>query len=107
MCSRVLCSEAHIYARFRDRSEREFLTIEAFIDEIKTLRRFAEYYDKLLRPQNEKCKVIQEALIRLNKLELSTAYPFLLIAYDAYTTGSLSQDDFLDIFKVLENQTNL
>ncbi|MBW4636815.1 MAG: DUF262 domain-containing protein [Gloeocapsa sp. UFS-A4-WI-NPMV-4B04] len=42
MCSRVLCSEEHIYARFRDRLEKEFTT-QAFIEEIANLRRFAEY----------------------------------------------------------------
>ncbi len=103
MCSRVLCSEEHIYARFRDRLEKEFATIEAFNEEIATLRRFAEYYDKLLRPQNEQNKEIQEALLRLNTLEIQTAYPFLLTAYDAYDSKQINFDDLLDLFKVLEN----
>lgn len=103
MCSRVLCSEEHAYARFRDRCEADFPKSQAFIDELKTLRRFAEYYDKLLRPENEKHKDIQEALIRLNNLEIQTAYPFLLMAYDAYESKQIELDDLLDRFKILEN----
>ena len=103
MCARVLCSEEHIYARFRDRCETDFSTPLAFINELKALRRFAEYYDKLLRPENEKCQEIKEALTRLNILEIQTAYPFLLAAYDAYESEQINLDDLLELFKVLEN----
>lgn len=103
MCARVLCSEEHIYARFRDRCETDFSTSLVFINELKALRRFAEYYDKLLRPENEKCPEIKEALTRLNILEIQTAYPFLLAAYDAYESEQINLDDLLELFKVLEN----
>ena len=100
--SRVLCSEEHIYARFRDRCE-EFLDDAKFIEEIALLRRFAEYYNKLLRPESEKNLKIREALIRLNTLEIQTAYPFLLMVYDAYETRSLKLDDFREVLEILEN----
>ena len=103
MSSRMLCSEAHIYARFRDRSEREFPNTQEFVDEIATLCRFAEYYDKLLRPEHEKDKDIRNALVRLNTLELSTAYPFLLAVYDAHDSKEINRDELLDLFTVLEN----
>jgi len=103
MASRVLCSQEHIYERFRDRCEREFDAINLFIKEIGTLRTFAEYYDRLLRPQHETDPAIQKALSRLNQLELSTAYPFLLAAYAAYDSTTISKDDFLDLLMVVEN----
>jgi hypothetical protein len=34
MASRVLCSQDHIYERFRDRCEREFSAINLFIQEL-------------------------------------------------------------------------
>ena len=101
MRSRVLCSEEHIYARFRDRCEK--FTDSDFIEELSTLRRFAEFYDKLLRPENEKNQDIQDALHRLNTLELSTAYPFLLSVYDAYDSNRISYADFADASKLMEN----
>ncbi|WP_068815020.1 DUF262 domain-containing protein [Phormidesmis priestleyi] len=100
--SRFLCSEEHIYARFRDRYE-EFRDDAKFIEEISLLRRFAEYYNKLLRPENEKNLQIREALTRLNTLEIQTAYPFLLMAYDAYVNGWLKPNDFKETLEVLEN----
>jgi uncharacterized protein with ParB-like and HNH nuclease domain len=103
MSSRVLCSQEHIYERFRDRCEREFSKTSEFINEIATLQNFAEYYDKFLRPRQEMDLDIQKALTRLNQLELSTAYPFLLAAYHAYHSKNLSKDDFLDLLGVLEN----
>ena len=103
MESRVLCSQEHIYERFRDRCEREFDTTNTFISEIGTLRTFAEYYDRLLRPKHEADAAIQKALHRLSQLELSTAYPFLLAAYAAYQSITISKDDFLDLLGVLEN----
>ncbi len=37
MRSGVLCSEEHVYARFRDRIEKEFSSPAAFMEELATL----------------------------------------------------------------------
>lgn len=103
MTSRTLSNENYIYARFRDRCEHEFKKDDEFIEEIKTLQSFAEYYDRLLRPDNEPDRIVREALHRLDVLELSTAYPFLLRAFYAYHSEDLSKDGFLDLLDVLEN----
>lgn len=101
MQSGSLCSEEHIYARFRDRCE-EFSTDDEFIKELETLRRFAEYYNKLLRPENEQTPEARNALLRLNTLEIQTAYPFLLKAYEE-CSSSLSLDIFIDLLSIVEN----
>ncbi len=103
MTSRVLYSQEHIYARFRDRCEQEFNENSKFIEEIKTLQTFAEYYDRFLRPDHESDPAIRRALGRLNELEISTAYPFLLKAFSAYHTNNIVRDDLLDLLNVLEN----
>ena len=101
--SRILCSEEHIYARFRDRCE-GLEDESAFTEELATLRRFSEYYNKLLRPTNESNLDIRNALERLNTLEIQTAYPFLLMAYEAFSHElKLSLAQFEDILTVLEN----
>lgn len=100
--SRGLCSEAHTYARFRDRCE-EFQNDADFIQEIALLRRFAECYNKLLRPENEKESEIRAALLRLNVLDVQTAYPFLLMAYIAYEQKHLSVEQFTQTLHILEN----
>lgn len=103
MRSRVLCSEEHIYARFRDRFENEFSNINNFISELENLSQFAIYYDRLLRPEQEISKDIRIALKRLNTLDISTAYPFLLAAYHDFNTRKLTQEEFCQLLGILEN----
>ena len=103
MNSRTLSNENYVYARFRDRCEQEFKKDDEFIEEIKTLQSFAEYYDRLLRPDNEPDPTIREALHRLDMFELSTAYPFLLRAFSAYGSEDFSKKEFLDLLNILEN----
>lgn len=99
----VLPNKGHVYARFRDRMETEYSTLDQFVGEIKNLYRFADYYDKLLRPENESDKQIREQLVRLNILEISSTYPFLMYLYDSYTNEKISREEFVDTLKILEN----
>jgi uncharacterized protein with ParB-like and HNH nuclease domain len=99
----VLCNERHVYERFRDRIESEKMSTADFEQEIAALKSFAEFYDKLLRPEHEPDNSIRTKLRRLNILEISTAYPFLLSVYEAYCEERLSRDEVVDILDILEN----
>ncbi len=99
----ILCNEDHVYARFRDRIEAEFKPLDLFEQEVRTLQRFATYYDRFLRPAHEKDQEIKLRLERLNILELSTGYPFLLALYDAYEEQIIDKNQFLESLKILEN----
>lgn len=103
MRSGVLCNERHVYERFRDRIENEFAPAESFEQEIATLKNFAEYYDRLLRPEHESDSNIKNKLRRLNVLEISTAYPFLMMVYEAYDDKRLSRAEFEEVLDILEN----
>lgn len=97
----VLCNEEHVYSRFRDRGET--FDHEGFVNEIATLKRFAGYYDRLLRPDNEPDKEIRRQLHQLNVWEISTASPFLLFVYNAFDEQQINQSDFLTCLNLLEN----
>ena len=99
----VLCSEEHVYARFRDRAEREFATEDAFAAEVGELRRFAEVYDKLLRPESEASPDSRLLLSALNVLESATAYPLLMSAYEARETGAVTESQWVGVLEALEN----
>lgn len=103
MRSNVLINERHVYERFRDRMEKEIHDIKEFIEEIITLKKFASHYDRLLRPEHEPNEKIRNKLHRLNILETSTAYPFLMMLYDAYQEKTISSEEFADILDILEN----
>ena len=72
-------------------------------DYLKELSRFAGYYQRLLHPIKEKHSGIQKMLSKLNRLEVTTAYPFLLNCYEYYATNSLTADEFISVLKILEN----
>ena len=99
----VLCNQAHVYERFRDRIENETTSTDEFEKEIATLKNFAEHYNRLLRPENEPNSAIKTKLIRLNILEVSTAYPFLMAVYEFYSQKNLSRDEFVEVLEILEN----
>jgi uncharacterized protein with ParB-like and HNH nuclease domain len=101
METRNLCAESHIYARFRDYCKK--LDDKEFVLAIANLLKFAEYYNKLLRPENEVNQDIKTALIRLNTFDLSTAYPFLLTLYNEYKSQKINFEEFIECLKLLEN----
>ncbi len=103
MHSGVLCSEEHVYARFRDRTREQFSSEDAFAAEIVRMRHFADLYDRLLRPETDPLLASRAALARLNVLEASTTFPFLLAACDAYQGQQLPESQWLGVLQTLEN----
>lgn len=96
----VLINQDHVYSRFRDRGEE--LTVEAFEAELDRLRTFANYYDHLLRPDNEPDSEVGARIARLNTLESSTAYPFLLMLYDWWERNRITRTELLESLQLLE-----
>lgn len=70
---------------------------------LKDLATFAGYYQKFLVPESEPDDQLRIALIRLKRLEVTTAYPFLLNCYHDYTQHQISADDFFQILQTIEN----
>jgi len=76
---------------------------EEVIDYLKSLTRFASYYSMLLRPDSTSTEGIPQRLRRLNRIEVTTAYPLLLNFLDRRAEGSLADDEFAEILDVIEN----
>jgi uncharacterized protein with ParB-like and HNH nuclease domain len=70
---------------------------------LKEIHRFSNYYEKILFPENEQNDKIKQHLQRIKRLEVTTAYPFLLNCYNEYAQERLSADGFIKIFMYLEN----
>lgn len=99
--SGVLVNKEHVYSRFRDRGQS--MTVEEFEAELAILKRFAGYYDRLLRPQNEPNHDIRQQLERLDVLESATAYPFLLFMYDEWLYQQrITRESFLIGLHIIE-----
>jgi hypothetical protein len=70
---------------------------------LKDLTQFAKYYEKLLHPEKEENNDIRQALYRINRLEVTTGYPFLLNCYHDYDRNNISANEFVDVLKTIEN----
>ncbi len=70
---------------------------------LQDLARFAEHYARLLQPERESQAVVRKYLTRLNRLEVTVVYPFLLNCYDDWRQNRLTTEEFKDVLKVLEN----
>ncbi len=70
---------------------------------LKEIHRFSTYYRKILFPTSESEPSIQKRLERIKRLEVTTAYPFLLNCYNEYAQERLTADAFGTIFQYLEN----
>lgn len=64
---------------------------------------FAEYYARLLDPEREKKESIRKYLHRLNRLEVATVYPFLLNCYEDWVKSRITEGEFIEISKIIEN----
>lgn len=71
-----------------------------YLEDLKT---FAEYYEKLLFPMKETNKTLQKALLRIQRLEATTVYPFLLNCYHDYTLECITVNQFKEVISVIEN----
>ncbi|GAB4515864.1 MAG: DUF262 and DUF1524 domain-containing protein [Anaerolineae bacterium] len=103
--SGLLPNKGHVYARFRDRVHRELLdNDEDFVLELEALQRFALYYDRFIRPENEPDHLIRNQLQRLEVIESVTAYPFLLGLFDEYLYHRrINRDQLIEVLSLIEN----
>ena len=73
------------------------------VELLQTLHRAAFHYERLLKPNVEAERDLSESLTALGRLDVTTAYPFLLRCYDDYESGRLSASEFSSVVNVIEN----
>lgn len=98
-----LCDESHVYARFRDRCEREAPSPAQFEAELAELAQHAVQYDRLLRPDHMPDRAMGIAMSRLNAMEASSAYPFLLHVLASHAAGEIISGTACEILASIEN----
>lgn len=73
------------------------------IDYLRELQKYSVYYQRLIYPEFEPEEELQKYFRRLNRIEVTTAYPLLLNFYGDYRDNKISKADFISILKTLEN----
>lgn len=84
-------------------SLKENVTSENAIDSLKELKRYSVFYQRLKYPEFEKELELEKMFRRLNRLEVTTAYPLLLNFYNNYDNSTIDKEGFVDTLKTLEN----
>lgn len=72
-------------------------------DYLKKLKEYSVYYQRFKYPEFEQDRELQRMFMRLNRIEVTTAYPLLLNFYNNYSEGIFDKNGFVTILKTLEN----
>ncbi|MBC7796826.1 MAG: DUF262 domain-containing protein, partial [Pyrinomonadaceae bacterium] len=70
---------------------------------LQELKRYASYYNKLINQDSEPDKEICEHLKYINRLEITTAFPFLLEIYQDYSTNTINRAQFIEVLKLIQS----
>ncbi|MGC9260450.1 MAG: DUF262 domain-containing protein [Phycisphaerae bacterium] len=73
------------------------------VEYLRELAKFAKYYTHIIHPETEPERRISERMERLNRIEVTTAYPLILNVYDDYSAGAISLKDFTGVLDTIEN----
>ena len=73
------------------------------LERLADLNKYSKYYQKLINPKNESDTQIRRAIERINRLESTITYPFLLNCYDDYENSRISSNDYAQILRIIEN----
>jgi uncharacterized protein with ParB-like and HNH nuclease domain len=93
--------ETDVYTALKERIDQD--STKGPIGHLQELSRFSTYYRILLHPEEESSARIRERLLRLNRLEVTVAYPFVLGVYDDFSAEKVQEDDVCRILDFIEN----
>ena len=93
--------QGEVYFALKERADGK--SPQEIIDYLAEISRYADLYSKLLHPERESSVTLAKQLTMLNRIEVTTAYPFLLNMYRDYAAGSLFEAQFSEVLNVLEN----
>lgn len=82
---------------------KEKVSVTNATDYLKELKKYSVYYQRLIYPEFEPEIELQKYFRRLNRIEVTTAYPLLLNFYDFYVDNKINKKDFVALLQILEN----
>lgn len=91
--------ESDIYSTLKERVDASERDPRADLEE---LARFAGHYEVLLHPEKAPTAAIRERLGRLQRFQVTVAYPFLLPMYADFAAGTCTADQLCGVLDVIE-----
>ncbi len=93
--------QGEVYFALKERADDK--SPQQIVEYLQEITRYAEFYAKLLSPTLEPSAVISHQMHRLNRIEVTVAYPFLLNIYNDFAAGKITENDFTEVLRILEN----
>jgi len=90
-----------VYNEVRERVK--YYDEKQMISELKAIKTYSSYYEKLLSAEKEDNLAIRRGIDRLNRLKVGVHYPFLLKVYNGITEGRISNDDLVSVLETIES----
>lgn len=78
-------------------------TLQILEKTLLKLKSLVPHYNKLINPENEVDKDIQQQLKYISKLEVNVAHPFLLQVYDDYYQKFIDKKTFIEILELIQS----
>jgi hypothetical protein len=91
--------ESDIYSTLKERIDDSDRAPRTHLEE---LARFAEHYEVLLHPEKAPSPALRERLDRLQRLEITVAYPFLLPLYAEFARKAITEEQLCAVLDVVE-----
>jgi hypothetical protein len=90
-----------VYQEFKIKyDEKEFKNLKALLSDLLD---YANYYNKLINPENEKDKQIKTQLNYINNIEINVSYPFLLNVYKDYSEKLIDKEVFISVLELVQS----
>jgi uncharacterized protein with ParB-like and HNH nuclease domain len=96
-----MVKQGDVYIALKERADGR--NKDEVLNDLKELATFAGYYSKMTHPERESDRQIAERMRRLNRIEVTTAYPLILNVYHDYSTGKITHADLLAVLETIEN----
>ena len=96
-----MVKQGDVYIALKEKADRR--NTDEVLNYLKELATFAGYYSKMIHPERESDRQISERMDRLNRIEVTTAYPLIMNVYHDHSTGKITHADFVAVLDTIEN----
>lgn len=96
-----MVKQGDIYVALKEHADPK--SIPEVLGYLEELTLFAGYYARMVHPERESNQQISERMERLNRIEVTTAYPLILNVYHDYASGVMPVGDFVAVLETVEN----
>lgn len=98
---REIPNKNKVYQEFKSRFQfDDFESLETVMGELK---KFVQYYNKLINPDKENDREIREQVRLINKLEINVSYPFILEVYDDYANNLIEKKILIKTLELIQS----